>query len=801
MRNSSALLVATAVALLLESTGSAASPDEAVLQLFEKRCSECHKNDEKPDLHGGASLRALRDNPKFITPGNAVTSGLFARVSLPEGEKKRMPKSKGAPGNEDYRLPLTPAEKDTLKAWIEGPQQGAIFARKFITDDAINSAISADLAKLNSSGGAPGFRYLTLTNLYNMTDAKGAPRFSENELALFQSAVNKLLNSLSSRALIKKAVPIDKAKTILRIELKDYGWSAAFWEHVISFYPYAILSGKEAERDASALAKTKVPRVRADWFTFALAQPPLYYEALGLPGDGPNEDAAAALERRLGVDVLGNLRAGRAIRSGFEKSGVSEGNRMIERHQQGDGGAYWKSYDFDPNRKQEASGDLFGAPLGPVGLNLTRNLQREFRQDGGEIIYTLPNGLQGYMLVNSKGNRINVGPKNIVHDSSREKDGLIINGISCMSCHKSGMFPPPADEIAAVSGIALGEQDAGFVRQLYRQDSVKASIDDDTARFQKALDACGVTGSNDEPIRALYDRFRADVTPAQLSSEFGQSGEHFVEEMAGSANDSVRLLAAKLQRGVTIPRQNFIANFNLIVNALSLGDIISVGTPAFEEFGGKKPPVAPPPAQALDILDGISLADLDERSRKQFGLPSEVGGKVVAGVVVTKVKPQSFGDLAGLKISDVITQMDRSGVGSARQASDLGQKLKHNQKLTLHVLTVSRLVTLVADAKSEEEFPGVLRGLAVSDINDEWRRVFNLTADTTGVVITVIDSDSVAIRAGLKVGDVILDMGGVRITSAKQAIELSKVLKKDRRIRLRVLKNPSEADLVLEAKN
>ena len=299
MRTSSALLVATAVAFLLKSTGFAASPDEAVLQLFEKRCSECHKNDEKPDLHGGASLRALRDNPKFITPGNADTSGLFARVSLPEGEKKRMPKSKGAPGNEDYRLPLTPAEKETLKAWIEGPEQGAVVARKFITDDAINSVIAADLAKLKS-GGAPGFRYLTLTNLYNMTDAKGAPRFSENELALYRSALNKLLNSLSSRVVITQAVPIDEAKTILRIELANYGWSAAFWERLISFYPYAILSGKEAERDASALAKTRVPRVRADWLTFALAQPPLYYEALGLPGDGPNEDAAAALERELG---------------------------------------------------------------------------------------------------------------------------------------------------------------------------------------------------------------------------------------------------------------------------------------------------------------------------------------------------------------------------------------------------------------------------------------------------------------------------------------------------------------------
>ena len=44
-------------------------------------------------------------------------------------------------------------------------------------------------------------------------------------------------------------------------------------------------------------------------------------------------------------------------------------------------------------------------------------------------------------------------------------------------------------------------------------------------------------------------------------------------------------------------------------------------------------------------------------------------------------------------------------------------------------------------------------------------------------------------------------MGGKRVTSTKQALELSKALKKDRRIALRVLTDSSEADPVLEAKN
>ena len=58
---------------------------------------------------------------------------------------------------------------------------------------------------------------------------------------------------------------------------------------------------------------------------------------------------------------------------------------------------------------------------------------------GGEIIFSLPNGLQAYMLTDQKGNRLNEGPINIVQDES-QKDFLVRNGVSCMGCHSSGMI-------------------------------------------------------------------------------------------------------------------------------------------------------------------------------------------------------------------------------------------------------------------------------------------------------------------------------------------------------------------------
>src|SRR5205823_8754042 len=110
-------------------------------------------------------------------------------------------------------------------------------------------------------------------------------------------------------------------------------------------------------------------------------------------------------------------------------SGVSRNNRLIERHKTGYG-AYWKSYDFAGNSGRQ---NLFAHPLGPGPDENT------FQQDGGEIIFNLPNGLQAYLLVDAKGRRIDKGPQNIVSDP-KQGDRAVVNGVSCMSCHAQGMI-------------------------------------------------------------------------------------------------------------------------------------------------------------------------------------------------------------------------------------------------------------------------------------------------------------------------------------------------------------------------
>jgi serine protease Do len=74
-------------------------------------------------------------------------------------------------------------------------------------------------------------------------------------------------------------------------------------------------------------------------------------------------------------------------------------------------------------------------------------------------------------------------------------------------------------------------------------------------------------------------------------------------------------------------------------------------------------------------------------------------------------------------------------------------------------------------AKAKDE--GVLNGVAVGDIDADARRSMNLPGRIRGAVITDVDPDSAAARAGLRPGDVILEINRQPVSSAEEAVSLS----------------------------
>jgi serine/threonine-protein kinase len=220
-----------------------------------------------------------------------------------------------------------------------------------------------------------------------------------------------------------------------------------------------------------------LPYVRADWFIATAVRPPLYHAMLDLPA------TAHELERRLEVDVVADFLQNRLARAGFATSGVSGQNRLVDRHG-AKFGAYWKSYDFKSN---DGAGDIFTHPLGPTfdGNPFERFA---FAHDGGEIIFNLPNGLQGYLLVDAAGRRIDFGPTEVVSDSLKTSGNpAIVNGLSCMGCHKHGVirFEDALMKAPALSGPALEK-----LKQLVLPpDRMNALLAEDETRFLAALEA------------------------------------------------------------------------------------------------------------------------------------------------------------------------------------------------------------------------------------------------------------------------------------------------------------------------
>ena len=109
-----------------------------------------------------------------------------------------------------------------------------------------------------------------------------------------------------------------------------------------------------------------------------------------------------------------------------------------------------------------------------------------------------------------------------------------------------------------------------------------------------------------------------------------------------------------------------------------------------------------PPA-AANVLGGLQVTDLNDKSRKKFA----VDGRVASGVVVTGVQEGSMSELKGIQRGDVIESFSinrgtSQGVTSAKKFTDLTGALKSDQGVVLLVFdnqTHSSFIYLAPPAK------------------------------------------------------------------------------------------------------
>ena len=592
--------------------------------IFEQSCLNCH------GPHGAFTEEIIIEYTSLIETG-AVVSGkpdaseLYKRL-IEKRVEKRMPL--GQP-------PLTPAAIDTIGQWILAGapnwEDTSQTAGTFITPTKMLETIE------NHVNSLPQFdrtfaRYFTMTHLYNADETTEA-------LHAYQRALSKLVNSLSWGREVIRPEPIDAEETIFYIDLRDYEWEIGTnrWTQIEQVYPYGIEFNAPTQTDLRKklvdlrqAMNCKVPFVHVDWFLANASLPPLYHDILDLP------ETDQELEARLEVNVVENIRnaAGKRVwRAGFSDSGVSNHNRVVERHTSRYG-AYWKSYDFAGSAGKQ---HIFTHPL-------------SFEHDGGENIFNLPNGLQAYYLADAGGRRLDEAPIQIVSNPAAS-DPTVRNGLSCIGCHTEGMktFEDQVRGVIEKNPNPPFNKDRAL-RLYVEQETMDGLVDEDTDRYRQALEAAGGVFGGIEPVQRFHEAFWRPLDAPAAAASVGLETETFLQKIR--QNVGLKNLGLLVLENDTMKRDTWTEQFSEVIFALDFPEK-SAGQPVDDQTERI-------PGEAVYIPDVNLRAVIEEALGKASGAP--ITAEEMATLInLRTTEAKGISDLTGIEFGINLRVLDIGG--------------------------------------------------------------------------------------------------------------------------------------------
>jgi serine protease Do len=192
---------------------------------------------------------------------------------------------------------------------------------------------------------------------------------------------------------------------------------------------------------------------------------------------------------------------------------------------------------------------------------------------------------------------------------------------------------------------------------------------------------------------------------------------------------------------------------------------------------------------------GVYIQDVTPALARQFGLKDR------SGALVGGVPDNTPAAKAGLQSGDVITEFNGRKIPDSRQLRLWVSQTAPNTKATFKILrdgkertvstTLGELPKQMATGPEGRSRPGTqnsdaLDGVEVTDLDRATRREANIPADVQGALVAAVDPNSKAAEAGLRQGDVIVEINRQKIRNAQEAIDLSGKMDNTKQILLRV---------------
>ena len=543
-----------------------------VKQILEVNCGACHAGTKSGDMDYILDMQKLVKNDKIV-PGVKEDSQIFVRMqqgSMPPAFQRTQRPTFGQIDQVGQFIDELPKDLFNTDATCKTlPFQSS--------DDQI-IAMSNDIQRIDSQD-QPFTRYLTITYASNGGGCEGPRKDLERQ----RFAMFKAINSVSTDTKVGVPQPIDDAQTIYRIDIRDYNWDRNIdieddgvvdfndaWDAIVAGVQgklvkggnvvlngsnaYAVeYSGDQAD-DLTGKAQTAVPFMPVNAFIQATEFGDLYYALIGAKNNLLDFEKDVLL-----IDTAKEKADDNLIRAGFSNSGVSKQERVLNRFDQGTAGgySYWLSFDFDGG-----SGTVNGNLVKDLANDSIYQNPIDFLFTGGEAIFNLPNGFQGYYVANAAGQRLDEAPVGIVIDPA-QNNGTVTNGASCHSCHNAGMitFTDTVRPFVEANKQLFDNATYEHVINQYPTDqaALQRVMDEDSAVHVNAVVKSGIPAGTPDAVSRVYLDFQFQVN---IDSKLA-AGELNVTEQ--ELLDSLDLLDPALDnlgdKGGYVSREVFTANF------------------------------------------------------------------------------------------------------------------------------------------------------------------------------------------------------------------------------------------------